>query len=100
MGRLEMNMRGISEVYEKNMRGICHVYHKWFNFRNFKFLYVISIQFQYVSNIIPIIGTRDELDIYMKTEGIKGDGFLRASVGYARIMMGYWEIVMDKAVRK
>ena len=93
-------MRGISEVYEKNMRGICHVYHKWFNFRNFKFLYVISIQFQYVSNIIPIIGTRDELDIYMKTEGIKGDGFLRASVGYARIMMGYWEIVMDKAVRK
>ncbi len=27
----------------------------------------------------------------MKTEGIKGDGFLRASVGYARIMLGYWE---------
>ena len=47
-----------------------------------------------------MIGTRDELDIYMKTEGIKGDGFLRASVGYARIMLGYWEIVMDKAVRK
>ena len=47
-----------------------------------------------------MIGTRDELDIYMKTEGIKGDDFLRASVGYAQIMMGYWEIVMDKAVRK
>ena len=27
----------------------------------------------------------------MKTEGIKGDGFLRASVGYAQIMLGYLE---------
>ena len=80
MGRLEVNMRGISEVYERNMRGTWE---------------------EYVSNIIPIIGIGDELEIsYMKTEGIKGDGFLRASVGYVRIMMGYWEIVMDKAVRK
>ena len=40
-----------------------------FNFRNFKFLYVISIQFQYVSNIIPIIGIGDELEMNWRRIG-------------------------------